>query len=312
MRDVVAVTGATGFIGGRIVRRLHHDGWHVRALARRPDPSLPADRVEVVQGSLDDTSGLRALIESARAVIHCAGAISAGSRSEFVRVNRDGTARLAAAVAARSEPPRLLLVSSLAAREPGISAYAASKLMAEEAVHQALADKADFCIVRPPAVYGPADRSTLPIFRQMDKGVLFVPAADSRFSLLFVEDLAEIVAQLLQRPNWDARIIEPDDGTGGYRWSDLARIASSHLDRRVRTVPVPRFVLWLPAALAQLQGFLTRRAPKFSLGKLRELYHSDWVCRRTGDALLPAGRTRVTFDAGFAATLAWYKQQQWL
>jgi|SRR5919106_2739512 nucleoside-diphosphate-sugar epimerase len=311
MKDVIAVTGGTGFIGGRVVRRLRQMGWHVRALARRPDPSLAADGAEVVRGSLDDQSSLRALIESARAVIHCAGAISAGSRSEFVRVNRDGTARLAAAVVAQPEPPRLLLISSLAAREPDISSYAASKRMAEEVIYQTLGHKADFCILRPPAVYGPGDQSTLPIFRQMYKGLLFVPAADARFSLLFVEDLAEIVAQLLQHPKWDAQVIEPDDGSGGYRWADLARIASAHLDRRVRTVPVPRFVLWLPAALAQLHGFVTRRAPRLSLGKLRELYHADWVCRSTGGALLPAG-PRVTFDSGFAATLAWYMQRKWL
>jgi nucleoside-diphosphate-sugar epimerase len=312
MNDVVAVTGGTGFIGGRVVARLRREGWRVRALARRSNPSLADAGAEVVHGNLEDQSSLRALVKSARAVIHCAGAISACGRNEFVRVNRDGTAHLAAAILAQPEPPRLLLMSSLAAREPSLSSYAASKRMAEEAVHQTLSGKADFCLVRPPAVYGPGDRSTLPIFRQMYKGLLFVPAANARFSLLYVEDLAEIVAQLLQRPRWDGLVIEPDDGSGGYRWGDLARIAGGHLDRRVRTVPVPRLAMWLPAVLAQLQGFAMRRAPKLSLGKLRELYHSDWVCRCTGAALLPAGLQRVTFDNGFAATLAWYMQRKWL
>jgi nucleoside-diphosphate-sugar epimerase len=312
MTGLVAVTGGTGFIGRRIVARLLEAGWRVRALARRADPALAEAGAEVVRGALEDSDSLEALVDSADAVVHCAGAISARSKSEFVRVNRDGTANLAAAVAARPAPPRLLLMSSLAAREPTLSPYAASKRMAEDAVREALAGKADFAIVRPPAVYGPGDRATLPIFRQIRKGLLFVPAANARFSLLYVEDLAEIVAQLLQRPRWDGLVIEPDDGSGGYRWGDLARIAGGHLDRRVRTVPVPRLAMWLPAVLAQLQGFAMRRAPKLSLGKLRELYHSDWVCRCTGAALLPAGLQRVTFDNGFAATLAWYMQRKWL
>jgi 2-alkyl-3-oxoalkanoate reductase len=312
MRGVVAVTGGTGFIGRRVVARLLDAGWRVRALARRPDPALAKAGAQVVGGSLEDPSSLGALVDSVEAVVHCAGAISARSKAEFVRTNRDGTLHLAAAVVAQPRPPRLLLMSSLAAREPCLSSYAASKCMAEDAVRQVLDGKADFGIVRPPAVYGPGDRATLPIFRQIKKGLLFVPAADARFSLLYVDDLAEVVAQLLQRPPWDGLVIEPDDGSGGYGWADLARIASDHLDRRVRTVPVPWLALWLPAALGGIVGVASRRAPMLTLGKLRELYHSDWVCRATGGSPLPAGVPRVTFDNGFAATLAWYMQRKWL
>jgi nucleoside-diphosphate-sugar epimerase len=312
MKGLVAVTGGTGFIGGRIAGRLLRDGWRVRALARRSDPALAEAGAEIVRGSLEDRSSLDALLDSAQAVIHCAGAITARCKAEFVRTNRDGTVNLAAALVAQPGPPRLLLMSSLAAREPGLSSYAASKRMGEDAVRELLDGKADFAIVRPPAVYGPGDRATLPIFRQINKGLLFVPAVDARFSLLYVDDLAEIVAQLLQRPRWAGVVFEPDDGSGGYGWADLARIASGRLDRRVRIVPVPWLALWLPAALGGLVSVGLRRAPMLTPGKLRELYHSDWVCRATGEALSPAGPPRVTFDSGFATTLAWYMQRKWL
>ena len=312
MRGLIAITGGTGFIGRRVLARLLDRGWRVRALVRRPDLSLAAAGAEVVHGSLEDPASLEALVDSAQAVVHCAGAISARNKNEFVRVNRDGTVALTAALVVQSRPPRLLLMSSLAAREPGLSPYAASKRMAEDAAREMLAGKADFCIMRPPAVYGPGDRATLPIFRQIKKGLLFVPAADARFSLLYVDDLAEIVARLLESPRWAGAVIEPDDDSGGYRWADVARIASAHLDRRVRTVPVPWLALWLPAACAQILGIALRRAPMLTLGKLRELYHSDWTCRAGGGVLLPAGSPRVTFDNGFAATLAWYMQRKWL
>jgi 2-alkyl-3-oxoalkanoate reductase len=312
MKGLVAMTGATGFIGRRIVVRLLADRWRVRALARRADPSIAAAGAEVVHGTLEDASSLRALVESAQAVVHCAGAIRAPSRHAFIQVNCEGTVRLAAAVAVQPRPPRLLLMSSLAAREPNLSAYAASKRMAEAAVRQALSGKADFGILRPPAVYGPGDRATLTIFRQIQKGLLFVPAADARFSLLYVDDLAEIVAHLLDGPSWNGAVIEPDDGSGGYRWTDLARIASGHLRRRVRALPVPWLAMWAPAALAEIVGAILRRAPALTPGKLRELYHADWVSRGAPGELLSAGSPRVTFDNGFAATLAWYKQRRWL
>jgi nucleoside-diphosphate-sugar epimerase len=313
MKGLVALTGGSGFIGRRVARRLVRDGWRVRALLRGPQSCLCEAGAEIVRGSLEDTASLRALTESAQAVVHCAGAIRAPNQEAFVAVNRDGTARIAQAIIAQPRPPRLLLMSSLAARAPQLSAYAASKRMAEDAVRRTLADRAEFCIVRPPAVYGPGDRATLPIFRQIQRGLLLVPAANARFSLLYVDDLAEIVTRLLDAPSWNGEVVEPDDGRGGYCWTDLARIAGDHLHKRVRTVPVPWLALWLPAALAQLMGSVLQRAPVLSLGKLRELYHANWVCQATSGTLLSAAAPRrVAFDNGFAATLAWYKERQWL
>jgi nucleoside-diphosphate-sugar epimerase len=313
MKGLVAVTGSSGFIGRRVVSRLVQAGWRVRALVRRPEVALRELGAEIVQGKLEDAASVHALADAADAVVHCAGAIRAPNRQAFVQVNRDGTRRLAQAIVAQARPPRLLLMSSLAAREPELSAYAASKRMAEDAVRQLLGGRAEFCIVRPPAVYGPGDRATLPVFRQIQRGLLLVPAAKARFSLLYVEDLAQIVAHLLDAPDWNGEVIEPDDGRGGYCWTDLARIAGEHLERRVRTVPVPWPALWLPAALAQLTGAVLKRAPMITLGKLRELYHANWVCQATTGTLLSAALPeRVAFESGFAATFAWYKERQWL
>jgi 2-alkyl-3-oxoalkanoate reductase len=312
MTGLVAVTGGTGFIGRCIVERLLQDGWRVRALARRSNADLSDAGAEVVLGSLEDPERLRELVGAADAVVHCAAAIRAPSKEAFAQINRYGTLRLAEAVLAEPRPPRLLLMSSLAARAPDVSPYAATKRMAEDAVRSALGGRAEFCILRPPAVYGPGDRATLPIFRQIQKGLLLVPAADSRFSLLYVEDLAEIVARLLGAATWNGEVIEPDDGRGGYCWTDLARIAGDHLQRRVRTVPVPWAALWLPAALGELMGTVLRRAPMMTLGKLRELYHADWVSEAGSGTPSWAAPAPIAFDNGFAATLAWYRQRGWL
>lgn len=309
MKGLVAVTGGTGFIGRRVIGRLIGDGWPVRALVRRDDPGLTEAGAELVHGSLEDERSLERLVAGAAAAVHCAGIIKAIRAEGFFRVNRDGAARLAAAVAAAAHPPRFILMSSLAAREPDLSPYAASKRAGEAAVRELLEGAADCCIVRPPAVYGPRDRATLPVFQQLQRGLLFVPAVRSRFSLIHVDDLAELIRGLLDAPPWHGAVLEPDDGSGGYGWDDLAQIAGSRLGRRVRTIAVPRPLLWPLAVLAQAGGAVLGRAPALTPGKLRELYHPDWVCRGTA----PAGdRARVTFENGFAATLAWYKQNGWL
>ena len=313
MKTAIAVTGGTGFIGREVIRRLLENGWPVRALTRRSDPGLERIGVATIGGALEDEASLARLVEGATAVVHCAGVVAASSPAAFRLVNAVGAARVMAAAAATSTRPRFLLVSSLAAREPALSAYASSKRLGEDQVRRAADKRVDLCILRPPAVYGPGDRATLPIFRQLRRGLLFVPAvAEARFSLIYVEDLADLVIRLLRQSDWGG-VVEPDDGrAGGYRWQDLAEIAGRHLGRRVRIVALPRTILWPVAAVGQAVGATLGRSPAISLGKLRELFHSDWVSRTAVRPALAGWSAHTTFETGFARTVGWYEQNGWL
>lgn len=313
-RPPVAVTGGTGFIGREVVRRLVENGWPVRALTRRPDPGLERPGVVAIGGALEDKVAVTRLVEGCTAVVHCAGAVAAPSLAAFRRVNAVGATQVMTAAGAAATRPRFLLLSSLAAREPALSAYASSKRLGEDQVRCAAGERVELCILRPPAVYGPGDRATLPIFRQLRRGLLLVPAvAAARFSLIYVEDLADLIAHLLDQPDWSDRILEPHDGrAGGYRWPDLAEIAGQQLGRRVRTVALPRAFLWPVAAVGEAAAATLGRPPAISLGKLRELFHSDWVCRTAKEPLLADWFARTTFEVGFARTAAWYERNRWL
>jgi len=310
----VAVTGATGFIGRALVTRLSRSGFRVRALCRRPEPGLGERGVDTILGALEDPGSLERLLDGAEAVVHAAGAVRVRSRREFDAVNRSGTANLVAALASGMLPPRLILVSSLAARAPALSAYAHSKHMAEQEIEAGRPRGLDFCILRPPAVYGPGDRATLPIFRHLARRFLPVPApSDARFSLLFVQDLAELVERLLDLPRWGGITLEPDDGRpGGYSWHDLAAIAGRSLGRPVRTLFLPGPCVWLAAGFGEAFAALRRQPATLGLGKLRELRHGDWVCRPVEFVALDEWTSRTQFEDGFACTLAWYKENGWL
>ena len=314
MKAPVAVTGASGFIGRAVVRRLVETGWPVRVLVRRRAPDLERASVVPVQGSLEEEPALQRLVAGAAAVVHCAGLVAAPRAAAFSQVNVVGSARLFAAAADAPSRPRILLLSSLAAREPRLSAYAHSKRAAEEALWNVADQGVEACALRPPAVYGPGDRATLPIFRQLRGGILFMPAvANARFSLLYVHDLADAVAHLLATPMWPRCTLELDDGQeGGYRWVDLAEIAGRQLGHRVRTVAIPRSMLWPVAAIVGLGGAAVGRAPRLSPGKLRELFHGDWVARASRGSPLQGWTPRTTFEMGLEQTMAWYRQQQWL
>lgn len=211
------------------------------------------------------------------AVVHCAGAVRGSSQQDFDKVNVAGTAALLTAIESRAASTRLLLLSSLAAREPQLSWYAHSKREAETLLRE-YADL-DWVIVRPPAVYGPGDKEMLPVFQTMARGLATVPGtAAARMSLIHVDDLSKAVIACLQSGRASHHTLSLCDGKpGGYDWYELASIVASTWGRRVRIWPVPAWLLDLVALCNLRLARITGSAPMLTPAKLRELRHSDWV-----------------------------------
>ena len=309
---VVAVTGATGFVGRHVVTSLREAGHAVRALARADDAGLTALGITLVRGSLENAASVRELVRESQVVVHAAGAIQAPDRASFLAANAGGTERVLEAAAA--EPGRRVIhLSSLAAREPALSPYAESKALGEKAALER-ADRLNVVVVRPPAVYGPGDRATLPILQSLGRGWLFAPAnRKARFSLLFAADLARLITELVANPLPTGTRLEPDDGRpNGYAWRELAAIAQDRLARRVRTVAVPKPALAVAAGLAERYTALRARFPLPSSGKVEELFHGDWVSDTRALAAVPGWQPRTSFADGLPLTLEWYRRAGWL
>ena len=213
----LAITGGTGFVGSHLIDAALAAGHEVTALTRREQP--PRDGLEWVAGDLDDRDALERLVGDADAVIHVAGVISAPDAAGFEQGNVDGTlAMLAAATAGGVH--RFVHVSSLAAREPKLSLYGASKARAEELVH---GSGLDWAIVRPPAVYGPGDKETLELFRMAKLGLMLMPPK-GRVSVIHVDDLARLLLALAAPAAPSGILIEADDGRpGGWTHREFAR-----------------------------------------------------------------------------------------
>lgn len=308
MSQTVVVTGASGFIGRHVCRRLARDGWRVRALTRssRAEQRLDGLAHEAVRGDLFDTQALRELVTGCTAVVHCAGAVRGATQSDFERVNLEGTQRLVTAVLGQSPPPRVLHLSSLAAREPGLSFYAASKRAAEDVVRDAGANF-PWLVLRPPAVYGPGDREMLPLFKIMGRGIAPVfGEAQARFSMLFAADLAEAIAVWLRHDDPPRGVFALHDGRrGGYDWAEVSAIVSQLCGRRVRRVQVPAALLSLPAHLNAVLARWLDYAPMLTPEKLRELRHPDWVCDNADIASVLDWQPASQLGAGLRATPGW-------
>lgn len=314
MPRTVAVTGATGFVGSHLVCRLVDAGYQVRVLTRRmPVNPIYGERpIEAVIGDLADADSLRRLLEGADALVHAAGLIKAPDRDSFFQVNAAGTRQVVEAVRGQGAPLRFVLLSSLAAREPQLSAYAASKRAAETALTQVGGGLA-WTIVRPPAVYGPGDRETLAFFRAARRGLVPAPNVHARVSMIHVRDLAAAIETVLKSESTLGATLEVDDGrSGAYGWDEIVRAAAGALDRRVRLLRVPRPLLHGLGAMNELGGTLTRRPPMLTRGKVREICHPDWSCRDHAIRQLTAWRPQVDLQSGFAETVAWYRSAGWL
>jgi nucleoside-diphosphate-sugar epimerase len=311
----IALTGASGFVGQKLVDALLARGHRLRLLYHRRPLDLQDhpvhDHVETVQGSLADMGALAELMQGAKTVIHCAGLVAAKSDRDFFDVNAQGTRNIAAA-SHDVGISKFLLVSSMAARQPELSAYAASKLAGEEV----LKDIPDLAwdVLRPPAVYGPGDMQILPLFKLLRMGFAALPAGKKgRISVIHVDDLAGGIVAWAENAKPSARIYEiagPRDSD--LAWIEMHQAAAQILKVTPRYVVPPRNLLIAVGYLAQFFGRLTGQASMISPGKMRELCHPDWICHDRNFESSVGWRPLIGFKQGLAQTLAWYQERKYL
>ncbi|MGA2954058.1 MAG: NAD-dependent epimerase/dehydratase family protein [Caulobacteraceae bacterium] len=305
---LAALAGASGFLGRRLVRAFRGRGWQVRALVRRDADAtaLSAEGVDTLRGDLHDADSLARLQAGADAAINCAGLIKAHNLGAFLAVNRDGAARFAEASTARQ-----VLVSSLAAREPQLSPYAASKRAGEEAALAVAGGR--LAVIRPPVIYGPGDRETLQLFRFAARSSLApVPgAAAARLAMAHVDDVAAAVVDLAERSSLAGTWAVGGERPAGYAWEEIARAAWDAVGRRPRIVRLPGWSLMAAGSISQLSTPFQRAAPIFTRGKAREMLHGAWAV--APQELAPgAPDARHTLESGFADTVRWYRAAGWL
>jgi nucleoside-diphosphate-sugar epimerase len=291
---------------------------------RRPEKagSLWALGCRLVAGTLEDEAALVALVDGVDVVFHVAGCVAARSEAEFLRVNRDGAARLAGA-AARAGVGRLVLVSSLSVTGPSlpgqvvdessgpgpVTAYGRSKKAGEEAVR---ASRVPFTIVRPPAVYGSGDRAFLPLFRAAARGVVpLLGDGAQEITLVHASDLARALvaaatAASTRGATYHAGHPEP------VTQRALAEAVGRAVGRPVRCLrfpaPLVRAILGVAGGVGRALG----RAPLLGGDKANELLAPGWVC--SSEALRrDAGWTaEIPLDRGLAETARAHREAGWL
>jgi uncharacterized protein YbjT (DUF2867 family) len=198
---LVAVTGATGFVGRHVAAALARRGHTVRVLVRGPIQARTVERlgVEVIPGQLADPAALRALTRGANAVVHLVGIIVETGRATFQTVHIEGTRQvLEAARVAGVE--RFVHMSAVGARdEPGATPYHRTKWQAEQLVR---ASGLSHVVFRPSIISGP-ESAPIRTLARLHRWSPVVPVfGDGRFPTqpVWIEDVALAVALAVERP----------------------------------------------------------------------------------------------------------------
>lgn len=330
----VAITGATGFLGRALTRRLLDEGHTVRALARpTTDRSgFPAEVVEWVAGDLDDPDSLRALIDGADHIIHAAGMLGEFGVSEetYQRVNAEGTRNVLAATAAaladgRLGPnARLLHVGSagvlgpIRGRPDGFlfdetmplapsNAYERSKALAESYAREFALAGLPAVIARPEFVYGPGDLHVLGLFRAVEQGVFFyIGSGRNHCHPTFIDDAVDGMLACLERGR--AGQAYQIAGPRSVSFRELAGTMAAELGVAPPRLRLPRALALLGAAGLEVVGNATGRA--IPLSRTGVAFFSEDRRFTSAKAERELGyRPRVDLREGIAKTVAWYRNE---
>jgi NADH dehydrogenase len=199
---LVAMTGATGYVGRHVAERLLRRDHDLRVLAPRLERAgwLSDRGAAVVPGRLDDQEALGRLVEGAAAVVHLVGIIVEVGRQTFERVHAAGTTSVVNAARAAGVR-RFVHMSALGARaEAAATAYHRTKAAGEEAVR---ASGLSHAIVRPSLVAGRGNEALGMMVNMLRLSPVVPVIGDGRYQMqpVHADDVAEVFATAVERPD---------------------------------------------------------------------------------------------------------------
>ncbi len=321
----VLLTGATGFLGRRLLPQLLDAGHEVRALVRPSSDirQLKTLGVEVMTGSLFPAQELGRAVAGMDGIIHAAGGGKVRGIQAFYDNNTETTRALLGA-ALDAGRPHFVLVSSVAACGPApgpggreapaarapVTHYGRSKAAAEDLV-LAAAQHLQVSVLRPPAIYGPGDTRLLSLFKAAARGWVPLPGPTESTSIVHGDDCARALVHVLERRGSSGRCWFVDDGAV-HSPEDLALHVGAAVGREPRVFRVPLSVLRVAAVINEGASWALQRPAVLTRDKVRELSQRWWACDSSSLQADLGWAPRIGFKEGARSTADWYREAGWL
>lgn len=328
----ILITGASGFIGSFIAEEALRQGFETWAAVRNGSSRkyLQDSRIRFIELDLGNPDQLRRQLEGKgfTHAVHAAGATKCLHEEDFFRVNTQGTANLAVALAETCPGlERLVFISSLSVfgpvrdDRPGTditdgdtprpdTAYGRSKLAAERELDGIRG--LHFSVLRPTGVYGPREKDYFMVAESIKKHVDFAAGLKPQhLTFIYVKDLVQAVFLALERGRDGARYIVSDGQTYSSRtFSDLIRqeLGNPWLLR----VKSPLWLLRIITAIGDRIGKATGRMTALNNDKYNIMKQRNWRCDITPAMTELGYKPQFDLRRGVHEAIEWYKENNWL
>ncbi len=323
----VLITGANGFVGSRLVRRMLGQGLRVVAGVRKTADCSLLDGLEIEYryGDVTRPDSLPDMVRGVDYIVHNAGVVKARKRDRYFAVNERGTRNLFEAVAEHNPAvKRIIYISSVAVAgpsEPGcpvreseprnpITTYGRSKAAGEK-VALSFADRLNVVVVRPPAVYGPGDREMFTVFKTVYRRLKpYVGNRDRRIQFVHVDDLSLGIATALlsEAPSGAVYFIAEKQS---YTLDEMIDIMHEATGRRALPLVVPSGLFRCIAAVSEFAFRMVGATPMLTREKTREL-DASWEVDVAHARDEIGFESKISFRDGVRQTYDWYLARGWL
>jgi nucleoside-diphosphate-sugar epimerase len=318
------ITGASGFIGTHLARRLLENKWQVDLLRHTKDME-GLEGCRVIQGDIRDPRSLKGMFKDADVLFHLAAALGASriDNKEFFAINVQGTENVLKA-AADAGVGKVIhfssagVLGSVGENRPAEETHALSprdvydktKLKGEKIALRFAAEGENVVVIRPGWVYGPGDRRTFKLIKAVaSKNFLLVTTGKTRQTPVYIEDLVQGI--LLCAEKGVQGEIYHLAGSENLSVKEITRAIAQVTGVPLSQFPLPQFVLKVAAwKLEKVFSLWGKEAP-LTKGKLAFFIHPKPLSIQKAKKDLGYS-PQWDFQTGIAAAVAWYRENGWL
>lgn len=324
----IAVTGATGFLGGHLCDRLINEGFNVSILARDPDKAKKfEDRVsKIVIGDIADKKIIAELVEGADIVIHLVSNFrtASGPPESYHHINVDGTAAVLEA-SKKAGVKRLVHCSTIGVHgsvrstpaneesefNPG-DLYQITKVESENMVRAAIGASAmEIVIVRPCSIYGPGDMRMLKMFKMLSKRMFFlVGPCKENFHAVYIDDLINGFMLTITKPEAAGETFILG-GESYLSLKDYINVVADAVDAPPPWLKFPYWFFYSAAVVCEAICVPLRIEPPLHRRRVRFYKNNRAFSIKKAQTIL-GYKPVVDLKSGMKKTASWYRENGYL
>ena len=258
IQKIATIFGGSGFIGRHLIRRLTKQDYRILVATRSPHlngflkPLGGSGQIELVKTNLYDSEDIKNILKNSNVVINLVGILYENRKQKFHNLHSEFPNMLSK-ICLENNVEKLIHVSALGVKENHTSKYMQSKYNGEKYIQNNFKNPV---ILRPSVIFGPEDNffNTFASIAQFSPFLPLIGGGKTKFSPIYVEDVAKAIVKVLELKNLEPKIYELG-GPENHSFKELMKILLDEIKKK-------RFLIPIPFGFAKFQSYILQMAPK--------------------------------------------------